>query len=76
LAEALKGYEPSDEPHEFWDRDAPQSMLIEEVEAIWNQIDNYDDWSSLETKLKHLNELGAALGNAPQAAGLSTCLGK
>jgi uncharacterized protein YdiU (UPF0061 family) len=70
LAEALDGYEPLDEPHAYWDRDAPESMVIEEVEAIWDHIDKRDDWSFLEAKLKSINELGAALGNAPQAAGL------
>lgn len=39
----------------------PCAMVIEEVEAIWSAIDRDDDWSSLETKVARIRELGAAL---------------
>ncbi len=71
LAEALDGYEATGKPHSYWDRDTPESMLIEEVEAIWDRIDQQDDWTSLEAKLKSLNNLGAALGNAPLPEGVT-----
>ncbi len=70
LAEALDGYEPSADPHAYWDRDKPESMLIEEVEAIWDRIDRHDDWTVLKAKVKAINALGAALGNAPVPAGV------
>jgi uncharacterized protein YdiU (UPF0061 family) len=71
LAEALDGYDATGERHAYWDRDVPESMLIEEVEAIWDQIDKHDDWTALEAKLKGINALGAALGNVPAPAGVT-----
>lgn len=69
LANALSDYEPLDNAHEYWSDSAPQSMLIEEVEAIWSAIDERDDWSVLDAKVESLRRMGAAHGTAPIPAG-------
>ncbi|MDR7102460.1 protein adenylyltransferase SelO family protein [Croceicoccus sp. BE223] len=55
--------------HPYWHDDAPQAMLIEEVEAIWAQIDRDDDWEPLHAKVAALRRLGEAHGPAPVPAG-------
>lgn len=37
------------------------SLLIEEVEDIWTQIDQHDDWSALMKKIDQIREMGQAL---------------
>jgi len=69
LVEALEGYEANDSSHEYWSDTEPQSMLIEEVEAIWSAIDERDDWSVLEAKVASLRRMGDAHGEAPVPAG-------
>jgi uncharacterized protein YdiU (UPF0061 family) len=51
----------SSRDHPYWHQDAPCSMLIEEVEAIWAAIDREDDWSKFEAKIRAIREMGAAL---------------
>jgi uncharacterized protein YdiU (UPF0061 family) len=46
----------------YWDREAPVTMGIDEVETIWDAIAVRDDWSLLERKLDDVRVLGAALG--------------
>jgi uncharacterized protein YdiU (UPF0061 family) len=46
--------------HPYWS-DAPCSMLIDEVEAIWARIDQDDDWSALEAKVATIRAMGDAL---------------
>ncbi len=69
LGEALSLYEPIETPHEYWQDDAPQSMLIDEVEAIWAAIDERDDWVPLNNKVAVLRRMGDAHGPAPIAMG-------
>jgi uncharacterized protein YdiU (UPF0061 family) len=69
LAEALAGYAPVADDHPYWSGPAPQSMLIDEVEAIWGAIAERDDWQPLADKVAAVRELGAALGEAPAPAG-------
>ena len=45
--------------------EAPETMVIAEVEAIWDAIDRDDDWSPLQAKIARLRRTGgfnAALG--------------
>ncbi|HEV2745798.1 MAG TPA: YdiU family protein [Allosphingosinicella sp.] len=59
----IDDYEPSAMPdHPFWSDEAPQSMHIDEVEAIWSRIDRDDDWSALEAKVKAVRRMGEAMG--------------
>lgn len=69
LGEALAAYEPMADAHPYWADPAPQSMLIDEVEAIWAPIAEHDDWSLLEAKIAALRRMGEAHGAPPPAAG-------
>ena len=70
IAEALSGYEPIDDSHEYWRGAGPQTMLIDDVEAIWEAIDKRDDWQMLHDKVAALRAMGAALGEPPAPAGI------
>jgi len=65
LSDALSQHEPVESKHDYWRDDAPQSMLIEEVEAIWSAIDERDDWQPLMDKVAALRRMGVAHGPAP-----------
>jgi uncharacterized protein YdiU (UPF0061 family) len=63
LARLIGDYEP--EPgaldHACWQDEAPCSMHIEEVEAIWKAIDEADDWSPFEAKIAAVRRMGEAM---------------
>lgn len=65
----LDGYQPVECSHEYWSDKTPQSLLIDEVEAIWAAIDEGDDWGPLHAKVAALRRMGAAHGPAPTPAG-------
>ncbi|WP_379923541.1 protein adenylyltransferase SelO family protein [Erythrobacter sp. R86502] len=69
LGEALAAYQPVADTHPYWEDPAPQSLLIEEVEAIWDAIAQADDWTLLQSKVAALRRMGAAHGAAPKPAG-------
>ena len=69
LGEALADYTPLAPAHEYWSDPVPQSLLIDEVEAIWAAIDEGDDWGPLQAKVEALRRMGAAHGPAPLATG-------
>ncbi len=69
LAEALSGYPAVVDAHPYWQGNAPQSMLIDEVEAIWAAIADRDDWGPLHAKVAAIREMGQALGPPPRPAG-------
>ncbi|MBL0966291.1 MAG: YdiU family protein, partial [Blastomonas sp.] len=60
---ALKaGYAAArDRSHLYWQGDAPQSMLIDEVESIWAAIAERDDWAPLHAKVEAVRSMGEAL---------------
>ena len=39
-----------------------ENLLINEVEAIWEQIDKKNDWTFLETKVANIRKMGDNLG--------------
>lgn len=47
--------------HVYWSDAAPCSMPIDEVEAIWSQIDQADDWSAFDRKIEAIRRMGEAL---------------
>lgn len=47
----------------WWADTPPQSMHIEEVEAIWTAIADHDDWQPLHAKVDAVRAMGAALRN-------------
>jgi uncharacterized protein YdiU (UPF0061 family) len=69
LAETLEGYELVADDHPFWADPVPQSMLIDEVEAIWSAIAERDDWQPLHAKVAALRRMGEALGEPPPPEG-------
>ncbi len=64
----LAGYEPTaaaeaalrDEP--YFGRERPETMVIEEVEAIWSAIDQHDDWAPFEAKVQAVRAMAHAYG--------------
>ncbi len=69
LADALDGYAPVERSHDYWSDTRPQSMLIDEVEAIWSAIETQDDWGPLRAKVTAIRRMGEAHGPAPLPAG-------
>jgi uncharacterized protein YdiU (UPF0061 family) len=67
LERELKEYEPIPGAldHEYWSDEAPCSMHIDEVEAIWSRIDKADDWTPFHAKITAVRRMGEAL--APPA---------
>mgnify|MGYP003392297675 CR=1 FL=1 len=49
--------------HAYWHAAAPCSMLIDEVESIWADIAERDDWSALNAKILAIRDFGAALAD-------------
>ena len=47
--------------HPYWHSDAPCSMHIDEVEAIWTAIDTREDWSLLDVKIAQIGTLREAM---------------
>lgn len=69
LQEALCEYTVTDCSHDYWRGDRPQSMVIDEVEAIWSAIDERDDWAPLHSKVAELRRMGEAHGSALEPQG-------
>jgi len=65
LAEVLKGHDAITDTHPYWDEGAPQSMLVDEVETLWEAIAERDDWQPLEEKIRAVRRMGDAHGPAP-----------
>ena len=58
-AVAAFGPLPNDD-HAYWSDAEPCSMLIGDVEEIWAQIAERDDWTGLETKVADIRRMGEA----------------
>ncbi len=69
LGAALAAYQPVPDTHAYWADESPQSMLIDEVEAIWTAIAEGDDWAPLNAKVAALRRMGEAHGPAPHPCG-------
>jgi uncharacterized protein YdiU (UPF0061 family) len=57
----LRGYAPVNASDDYWASNPVCSMLIDEVEMIWDTIAQKDDWQPLYQKLAHIQGLGKAL---------------
>ncbi|WCT71967.1 YdiU family protein [Sphingomonas naphthae] len=61
FADLVAGYAPSVSlDHPYWADEAPCSMHIDEVEAIWARIAEDDDWSLFEAKVAAVRRMGEA----------------
>jgi uncharacterized protein YdiU (UPF0061 family) len=70
LLTALAEHEPApfaNLDHPYFQRPAPCTMLIDEVEAIWAPIAERDDWGALESKLAEIAMMREAYGLTPLA---------
>ena len=45
----------------YFARAEPEELLYDEIEVIWAAIDQRDDWSAFEAKVRTIREAGAAL---------------
>ncbi len=63
LGQSLAGYQavPAALGHPYWSDVGPQSMYIDEVEAIWSRIDKEDDWGPLHAKVAAVRRMGEAM---------------
>ncbi len=67
---AMERYQSVDtQQHPYWRDPAPQSMLIDEVEALWAAIDQDDNWQPLQNKIAAIRRMGEAHGRPPLAPG-------
>ncbi len=53
--------------HPYWGDEAPVSMHIGEVEAIWSAIDETDDWAPLQARIAAVRRMGEAMQAGPGA---------
>ena len=65
FAAALTGFAPAGQDHDLWQDDAPPSLVVGNVEAIWSAIDQHDDWAPLGETIAAIRRLGEALGPPP-----------
>ena len=62
FADAIGGYQPTVAlSHTYWSDAEPCSMLIDEVEALWDAIDQRDDWTPLYAKVDAIRRMGEAM---------------
>ncbi|MCA9773298.1 MAG: YdiU family protein [Myxococcales bacterium] len=66
---ALDKFEPAhperlEDP--YFQSGKPCTLLIDEIEWIWEAIAEKNDWSRFERKIDAIRRMGAALGNAPE----------
>lgn len=50
--------------HPYFARETPRTMLIEEVEAIWDPIAASDDWGRFEQTIQEIQDMRIAYGTA------------
>ena len=61
FAALLRDYAPVENArHDYWTKGAICSMLINEVEDIWQAISEKDDWHPLQRKICDIREMGQA----------------
>ena len=64
LRRAMGNFVPADPDrlaHPYFAASSPCTMLVEEVEALWDPIAENDDWSGFEKKVDAIREMGTAL---------------
>ena len=61
VAAKLGPYAGEPPRHAYWSDEAPCSMHIDEVEAIWAAIDEADDWSRFDAKIAAIRRMGEAM---------------
>jgi len=67
VRQAIDDFEPIDAlnlDHPYFARDCPCTMLIDDVEALWEPIATGDDWSAFLAKLQDIAMLAEAYGTS------------
>jgi uncharacterized protein YdiU (UPF0061 family) len=54
--------DPDSSAHAYWSDEAPCSMHIDEVEAIWARIAEDDDWTAFDEKVAAIRRMADAMG--------------
>jgi len=49
----------------YFQKEAPESLLIDEIESLWSAIAERDDWAPLQAKIEAIAALRAVLGPPP-----------
>lgn len=57
LIAAATVIDPEKNYHAYFKRDKPETLLIDEIEAIWKPIASMDDWTLFENKIQSLRLL-------------------
>ncbi|MFC4292961.1 protein adenylyltransferase SelO family protein [Sphingorhabdus arenilitoris] len=57
----LRGYKGETHGHPYWQSEKTCSLLIDEVEMIWDAISERDDWGPLTQKIEEIRQMGVAL---------------
>ena len=67
----LRGFQPvpGARDHPYWAGPGPETMGIDEVEAIWKPIAEADDWGAFTAKIAAVRRMGAAHGGAADHEG-------
>jgi uncharacterized protein YdiU (UPF0061 family) len=68
LSAAMARHAPREDvdfSHAYFRREAPCTMLYEDVEAIWAPIAERDDWTAFKEKIASIREMGDALKLKP-----------
>jgi len=69
FAKRLAKFEPSEQgalDHPYFQDEAPCTMIIEEMEAVWEPIAKDDNWAALDRKLADIRRMGEALALEPR----------
>ncbi len=67
LRKALGGYDSIDPTRlqdRYFSREVPESLLIDEIEAIWDAIAERDDWAPFERKVESVRAMSRSVGLA------------
>ncbi len=51
--------------HPVFARERPPTLVIDEIESIWERISHSDDWTAFHAKIASIGELGDALALCP-----------
>jgi hypothetical protein len=46
----------------YFERESPPTLVIDEIETLWQRIAEHDDWSAFERKVAEIHELGRGHG--------------
>ncbi|MEM9810247.1 MAG: YdiU family protein [Pseudomonadota bacterium] len=62
IIEQLDGYEPvgADRLADPFFEGAPETLLYDEVEALWSELEPGENWAALEEKIARIRRMGAA----------------